>query len=83
MGFITVHNDECGGTWLPEVRFVHLQGKIKVMRYTVKLLKWDSIRNVIHTDDYSKAHKIEQYLTNEYSREHVWICDNLQEVMVG
>ena len=31
MGFTTVHNDECGGTWLPEVRFVHLQGKIKVM----------------------------------------------------
>ena len=31
MGFITVHNDECGGTWLPEVRFVYLQGKIKVM----------------------------------------------------
>ena len=53
------------------------------MRYTVKLLKWDSIRNVIHTDDYSKAHKIEQYLTNEYSREHVWICDNAQEIMVG
>ena len=21
----------CGGTWLPEVRFVYLQGKIKVM----------------------------------------------------
>jgi hypothetical protein len=31
MGFITVHNNECGGTWLPEVRFVYLQGKIKVM----------------------------------------------------
>lgn len=31
MGFTTVHNDECGGTWLPEVRVVHLQGKIKVM----------------------------------------------------
>ena len=22
---------KCGGTWLPEVRVVHLQGKIKVM----------------------------------------------------
>ena len=31
MGFITVHNSKCGGTWLPEVRFVYLQGKIKVM----------------------------------------------------
>ena len=31
MGFITVHNSKCGDTWLPEVRFVYLQGKIKVM----------------------------------------------------
>jgi hypothetical protein len=53
------------------------------MRYTVKLLKWDVIRNVINTNDYHKAHEIEQYLIGEYSREDVWICDNLQEVLVG
>ena len=73
----------CGCTWLPEVRVVHLQGKIKVMRYTVKLFKWDVIRNVINTDDISRANKIEQYLINEYGKDNVWICDNLQEVMVG
>ena len=53
------------------------------MRYTVKLLKWDVIRNVINTDDYNKAREIEKYLIGEYIRENVWICDNLQEALVG
>lgn len=53
------------------------------MLYTVKLFKWDVIRNVINTNDYSKAHKIEQYLINEYGKDNVWICDNVREVMVG
>jgi hypothetical protein len=53
------------------------------MRYTVKLFKWDVIRNVINTDDLSRANKIEQYLINEYGKDNVWICDNLQEIMVG
>ena len=53
------------------------------MHYTVKLNKWGSIRNVINTNDYSRAMEFEQYLAKEYGRDKVWICDNLQEVMVG
>ena len=53
------------------------------MRYTVKLVKWDVIRNVINTNDITRANEIEQYLIKEYGRDKVWICDNLQEVMVG
>jgi hypothetical protein len=53
------------------------------MRYTVKLVKWDVVRNVINTNDITRANEIEQYLIKEYGRDKVWICDNLQEVMVG
>lgn len=53
------------------------------MRYTVKLYKWDDVRNVINTDDYSRAHNIELYLKDIYGKENVWVCDNVQEVMVG
>lgn len=53
------------------------------MQYTVKLFKWGEIRNVTHTDDISKANQIEQYLKPIYGKDNVWICDNLQEVMVG
>ena len=53
------------------------------MMYTVKLLKWGEIRNVIHTTDISKAIKYEQYLTNKYGKANVWISDSLQEIMVG
>ena len=53
------------------------------MMYTVKLFKWGEIRNVIHTTDISKAIKYEQYLTNKYGKANVWICDSLQEIMVG
>lgn len=53
------------------------------MRYTVKLFKWDVIRNVINTDDISRANEIEQYLKPIYGKDNVWICDNIQEVMVG
>ena len=53
------------------------------MRYTVKLFKSEVIRNVINTDDFYRAHEIEQDLINEYGRDNVWVCDNLQEMMVG
>jgi len=53
------------------------------MRYTVKLVKWDVVRNVINTNDITRANEIEQYLIKEYGKDKVWICDNLQEVMVG
>ena len=53
------------------------------MRYTVKLVKWDVVRNVINTNNITGANEIEQYLIKEYGRDKVWICDNLQEVMVG
>ena len=53
------------------------------MLYTVKLFKWGEIRNAIHTNDYSKANKIEQYLKPIYGKDNVWICDNIQEIAVG
>lgn len=68
--------------WLPEGAFVYLQGKIKVM-YTVRLFKWGEIRDVINTDDISRANKIEQYLANIYGKDKVWICDHFVEMMVG
>jgi len=51
--------------------------------YTVRLIKWGEIRNVIHTTDMSKAIKYEQYLANIYGKDKVWICDHFVEMMVG
>ena len=63
--------------------FVYLQGKIKVMRYTVKLVKWGEIRNVIHTNKFERALKIESYLKKEYGKDKVWIADAVNEIFVG
>jgi hypothetical protein len=53
------------------------------MRYTVKLLKWGEIRNVIHTDKLEKALEIESYLIKCYGKDNVWVADSIQEILVG
>jgi len=52
------------------------------MRYTVRVYA-NEISNVINTDDISEAISVENYYAGQYGRENVWICDNLQEIMVG
>jgi len=52
------------------------------MRYTVKVYA-NGISNVATTDDISEAISVENYYANQYGRENVWICDSLQEIMVG
>ena len=53
------------------------------MLYTVKVNKWNSIQNVHHTNDITEANEVEQYHIKHWGKDNVWVCDNLQEVMVG
>jgi len=65
------------------VVFVYLQGKIKVMLYTVKIVDEGVIENDLHTDNYDEAIQHESYAANVYGKDNVWICDNIQEIMCG
>lgn len=51
------------------------------MRYTVRLVFGEDIMNVGNTDCYTEANLMLRAAT-ENGRKG-WICDNLQEVMVG
>lgn len=53
------------------------------MLYTVKVLKWDSIQNIHHTNDLTEANELVQYQAKQWGKDRVWVCDNLQEIMVG
>ncbi len=53
------------------------------MRYTVKILKEGVITDDLNTDSYVKACKHESYAIAALGKDRVWICDNLQEIMVG
>ena len=52
------------------------------MRYTVKLFT-DRIVNVMASDDLSEVVVTEHYYRNLYGKDKVWICDNIQEILVG
>ena len=53
------------------------------MLYTVKIVDEGVITNDLHTNDYVEALQHESYAANVYGKDNVWMCDNIQEVMVG
>jgi hypothetical protein len=53
------------------------------MLYTVKIVDEGVITNDLHTNDYAEALQHESYAAKVYGKDNVWICDNIQEVMVG
>ena len=55
--------------------------KIGVMGYTVKLVEGEVIMNVCNTDCHTEA-KLMLRAVKEHGSE-AWVCDNLQEILVG
>jgi len=53
------------------------------MRYTVKYIVNGVINSDAPTDDLSKAIQREAVLRDKFGMDAVWICDNLQEILVG
>jgi len=51
--------------------------------YIVKLYKWGEVRNVLRTSDRDKAVETETYLADIYGKDNVWICNLVDEMMVG
>ena len=58
--------------------------KIKVMLYTLKVhVEHGHIENIWSGDDITDAQLYEAKAIEYWGRRDVWICDNVQEVMVG
>jgi len=53
------------------------------MRYTVKYIVYGVINSDAPTNDLSKAIQREAVLRDKFGMDAVWICDNLQEILVG
>jgi len=53
------------------------------MRYTVKYIVNGVINSDAPTDDLSKAIQREAVLRDKFGMDAVWVCDNLQEILVG
>ena len=53
------------------------------MRYTVKYIVNGVINSDTPTNDLSKAIQREAVLRDKFGMDAVWICDNLQEILVG
>ena len=53
------------------------------MLYTVKIVSKGIIKNILDTNDHSKAIQCELDAAEIYGKENVWICDNIQEIRVG
>lgn len=51
------------------------------MRYTVKLVAGENIMNVGNTDCHTEANSILRTVKENGSE--AWVCDNLQEILVG
>ena len=52
-------------------------------RYTLKVDNGDGIENIWSGDDMNDAHRYETKAIEYWGKDNVWICDNLQEIMVG
>ena len=54
-------------------------------RYTLKVSNNNSgqIENIWSGDDINDAHRYETKTIEYWGKDNVWICDNLQEIMVG
>lgn len=53
------------------------------MLYTVKIANKGVIRNILDTNDLGKAIQCELDAAKIYGKQNVWVCDNMQEIMVG
>ena len=54
------------------------------MRYTVKLVKENyEVVNILHTDNFVEAFKLEALLQEAHGNDKVWIADALNEILVG
>ena len=54
------------------------------MRYIVRVVKKDgSVKDIYTSDDYSSARAVEKTALQIPGYTNVWICDVLQEIMVG
>lgn len=53
------------------------------MLYTVKIVSKGSIKNILNTNDLDKAIQCELDAAEIYGKENVWVCNNVQEIMVG
>lgn len=53
------------------------------MLYTVKIVSEGIIRTILDTNDLDKAIQYELHAAELYGKENVWVCDNIQEIMVG
>ena len=51
------------------------------MRYTVRMIVGENIMNVGNTNSSTEAELILSTVTENGSE--AWVCDNLQEIMVG
>ena len=72
-----------GFCWFIAGKFVSLGmlNKIGVMRYTVKLVVGEDIMNVGNTDCRTEANLMLRAVKENGSE--AWVCDNLQEILVG
>ena len=53
------------------------------MRYTLKVSYGDGIMNIWAGNDMSEAIRLEGIAIKQWGKDNVWICDNLQEILVG
>jgi hypothetical protein len=52
-------------------------------QYTLKVDNGDGIENIWSGNDINEAHHYESIGIKHWGKDNVWICDNLQEIMVG
>ena len=72
--------------WEPAVKFVSLGmlNKIGDMRYTLRVNGGNGqIENIWSGNEMSEAIHFEAIAIKHWGKDNVWICDNLQEVLVG
>lgn len=53
------------------------------MLYTVNIVSEGIIKTILDTNDLDKAIQCELDAAEIYGKENVWVCDNVQEIMVG
>jgi hypothetical protein len=53
------------------------------MRYIVRVVKGNDIVNIYNSNNYSSALAVEITAREIYGKDNVWICDCLEEILVG
>ena len=53
-------------------------------RYTLQVLYgYSKIENIWSGDEMSEAIRLEDIAIKHWGKDNVWVCDNMQEIMVG